>query len=127
MKEKPEKFQFTREILNRARRLRNREGGGRDGKTPWAEVANILECPSTKSLMVTVHRDDAGKRKNIFEKLEKERKKIENRVIKSRGRVQVTTLAKEFGVTKAAMSERLTRLGFDAEVRAEMGKKLRKI
>ena len=124
MEGKPDRFIFTREIIDRAKQLREQKGNGRDGKKTWQEVAQIIECPSPKSLKVTVSLDNTGKRMGRIDELEKTNKEIKDRVIKARGKITLRELATEYGVTRAAISQRLTRLGLDKEVRAEMSKDL---
>lgn len=124
MEGKPVRFKFTQEILDLAKKLRDRQGSGIGGKTPWSEVAKSIGCPSTGSLKATLSQDKAGKRKGAFEKSQKINEKIENHVIESRGNIRVGDLAKDLGVVVGAVSTRLTKLGFDREVRKEMSQDL---
>lgn len=106
---KKEHFSFDAEILDRAQELRKQ-------KLPWKIIAQRLECP-IDSLQVTVSNRKNGKWRNARAKRERENTLIEGMVYCG---LKVCDIAFLMEVSVNAVSEKLSRIGLDREMREDI-------
>ncbi len=108
-----EHFTYTGAILDKAEKLK--EGG----RLTWPRIAERLGC-SRGSLEKTLSLRRKGIWKGSPERQAKERKEIERLVVEEgKG---VSEIARLLGVSKSAVSQRLTRMGLDLEIRQEIAR-----
>ncbi len=117
-KSSTERFKFTKPILEKAQKLRDTKDSV-GSKMLLGTVAERLGC-GVVSLSTTLHNYRTGKWKGRIDVRDERRDIIEKRVVDAGGRVSVSKLAREFGVSRPAMSQLLKRMGYDKEVREEM-------
>ena len=110
-----ERFTFTTEILDRAERLKQKRSWR------WVDVAHYLEC-DCNVLEATLCNRRSGKWQGNNDVWQAERKAIADKILKG---ARPSALARELGVSRAAISKRLKRMGLDREVRAELGREIK--
>lgn len=108
-----EKFLFTDDILKRARALKAQ--GMR-----WAEVSKQLGCDAGH-LQSALSREKHGKRRGMLTIWADRRKRREEAILAGKS---IAEVARDEGVSVSAISETLTKLGLDKEVRDELSGKI---
>lgn len=111
-----ERFRWTTEILDRARRIRKNTGA------PWRVIAEHLDCDENGLAVALSHRK-RGRVKGTREKNGEETKKMILLYLEED--MTLAKIGERYGITAPAVYHRLQRAGIDNEVRKELRREIK--